>query len=141
MTLHIRRNQPYNHQGSQVAPPRLPSSLLPQQGGEFKQLGEAKMRGLPHRHGRVFGHQTGPLRRDRPQLLLIVEEVDPVLAPVVAPSDEAKLAAAEWVERMSDLETFCRIVPIDCSRQRTRTERQSVSSVVFGGSCWITWSS
>ena len=120
MLLHMRRNQPYNQRGSQVAPPRLPSSLLPQQSGEFEQLGETKMRGLhPHSHGRVFGHQAGPLRRDRSQLLLIVEEVDPVLAPVVAPGDHTKLAAGERMKWMGYLETSCRIVPIDCSRQRT----------------------
>ena len=70
----------------------------------------------------IFRDQTGPLGRDRPQLLLRVVEVDPVLTPVVAPCDYAKLAPGVWVERMSDPETFCRIGLIDRSRRRTRMD-------------------
>ncbi len=134
----MRRNQPYDDPGSQAVPPRPPSSLLPQQRGEFEQLSEAEM-GAPHPHNYdgIFGYQAGPLRRDRPQLLLVVVEVDPVLAPVVAPGNQTKLAAREWVERMSYLKTSCRISPIDRSRRRTRMERQSAGWAAFVGSCWI----
>ena len=73
-----------------------------------------------HDYDGIFGDQAGPLRWDRPQLLLRVVEVDPVLTPVVAPCDYAKLASCVGVERMSDPETFCRIGLIGRSRRRTR---------------------
>ncbi len=73
----------------------------------------------------IFGDQAGPLGRDRPQFLFPVVEVDPVLTPVVAPRDYAKLASRLWVERMSDPETSRRIGLIDRSRRRTRMASQS----------------
>jgi hypothetical protein len=90
-----------------------------------------------HGYDGIFGDQAGPLGRDRPQLLLRVVEVDPVLTPVVAPRDYAKLASCLWVERMSDPETSRRIGLIDRSRRRTRMERRSAGWAVSAESCWI----
>ena len=91
-----------------------------------------------HDYDGIFDDQAGPLGRDRPQLLLLVVEVDPVLTPVMAPCDYAKLASCVGVERMSDPETFCRIGLIGRSRRRTRMGRRSAGWAAPAGSCWIT---
>ena len=123
MPLRLGRNPLYNGPGPSplsLAPPSSPQ--LPHQRGELEQVREPKMRApRTHDHRGIFRDQAGPLRRDRPQLLLRVVEVDPVLTPVVAPCDYAKLASRLGVERMSDPETFCRIGLIDRTRRRTRT--------------------
>jgi hypothetical protein len=122
MPLHIGHNQLYNCPAPSplsLGPPSSPH--LPQQRGELEQLPETKMRASrTHEHSGIFRDQAGPLGRDRPQSVLRIVEVDPVLTPVVAPRDYAKLAPGVWVERMSDPETFCRIGLVDRSRRRTR---------------------
>ena len=101
---------------------RLATSLaqLLQQSGQHEQLGDPEV-GPPSRddQGGIVGDQTGPLRRERSELLPVVFEVDPVLSPVLSPCDHGELASDMRMERVGDPEMFYRTVLIECSRRRT----------------------
>ena len=92
------------------------SAQLLQQSGQLKQVGDPEV-GPPggYDQGGIGGGQTGPLRRERSQLLPVVFEVDPVLSPVLSPCDHGELVSGVRMERMGDPETFYRTVLIDCS--------------------------
>ena len=96
------------------------SAQLLQQCGQLEQVGDPEV-GPPggYDQGGIVGDQTGPLRRERPELLLVVFEVDPVLSPVLSPCGNRELAAGMRMERMGNPETFYRIVLIECSRRGT----------------------
>ena len=67
------------------------------------------------RHYRIFRHNVGPTGGDRSQVITLLVEIDPVLAPGMQVSDEIELLAGPRVEGMSDLETSTQTVCISCS--------------------------
>ena len=69
--------------------------------------------------GGIVGDQTGPLRRERSELLPVVFEVNPVLSPVLSPCGNRELAAGMRMERMGNPKTFYRTVLIECSPRGT----------------------
>ena len=83
------------------------SARLLQQSDQHEQFGDPEV-GPPSRddQGGIVGDQTGPLRRERSELLPLVFEVDPVLSPVLSPCGNRELAAEIWMERMGNPETF-----------------------------------
>ncbi len=73
--------------------------------------------GLPcgQLHYRIFRHDIGPTGGNRGQLITLLVEVDPCLAPGMQIGDKIELLAGPRVKGMSDLETSTQTVRISCS--------------------------
>ena len=59
--------------------------------------------------------RISPPRWQREQLPVLVVQVDPVLAPVLAVGDELEVLAAQGMERVRHPDTPVPIIPIGCS--------------------------
>jgi hypothetical protein len=66
-------------------------------------------------HERIQGHHVGPPGWQREQLPVLVMQVDPVLAPVLAVDDELEVLAAQGMERMRHADASVPITRIRCS--------------------------
>jgi hypothetical protein len=76
--------------------------------------GERAPAGRDH-HERVLRRHVGPPCWQREQLPVLVVQVDPVLAPVLAVGDELEALAAQRVKRVRHPDTSVPIVRIGCS--------------------------
>ena len=66
-------------------------------------------------HERVRRYRVGPRCWQREQLPVLVVQVDPVLAPVLAVDDELEVPPAQGMERVRHPDTSVPIVRIRCS--------------------------
>ena len=66
-------------------------------------------------HERVRRCRVGPRCWQREQLPVLVVQVDPVLAPVLAVGDELEVPAAQGMERVRHPDASVPIVRIGCS--------------------------
>jgi hypothetical protein len=66
-------------------------------------------------HERVRRRHVGPPGRQREQLPVLVVQVDPVLAPVLAVGDELEVLAAQRMERVRHPDATVPIGRIGCS--------------------------
>jgi hypothetical protein len=76
-----------------------------------------------HSHKRIGSHHRRPARRNRAQAPGGVGEVDTVLAPIVAISDQLELPASQRMVRMDNLKVRLAVVARRCSWQRWPTRR------------------
>ena len=106
----MRRNLPYG------GPPALSSSKLLHQIDQLEQVFEAKEASASgHFHEWIFRHHRSPTCRNGPQLICVVVEVDPVLAPVVAIRDQLELLSSQGMVRVGYLEVGIGNVTMRCS--------------------------
>ena len=113
-----RRNHPDIHgviffTASAAVPARAePVSQISQR--QQARHGERAAAGRDH-HERVRRGDVGPPCRQREQLPVLVVQVDPVLAPVLAIGDELEVPAMQRVERVRHPDATVPIVRIGCS--------------------------
>jgi|GEM_PF-3300044 hypothetical protein len=105
----MRRNSLYT--------PRVASSsILLQQVGQLQQVLVAEPAPAgSHSHKRIGSHHGRPARRNRAQTPGGVVEVDTILAPIVAISDQLELLPAQWMVRMDNLKGRLSMVAMRCS--------------------------
>ena len=106
--------------------------------GTYSQQASRAERGLARRdhHERVRRHRIGPRSWQREQLPVLVVQVDPVLAPVLAAGDELEVPAGQRVERVGHPDAPVPIVRIGCSRRCGATRSWNAGLAAAGVSCW-----
>ena len=121
-----RRNPPDRPSGGGRAPAQPGDQI-----GQLQQVRRAERRptsGNPHK--RVLGDRVGPGRRQAGQLAGLVEEVDPVVTPVLPTLDELELLPEPRMEtvRHSHQARMLRNACIRCSRRPRRTTARNATS-------------
>ncbi len=121
----MRQNQLYSSGRISLTPSSwsfLPLRLVecPQQVRQPQQVGGLEGR-PPSRHddGWIRRDNIRPRRRQRVELVVLVEEPDPVLAPIVPEVEQLKLAAMPGVKWVGDAEKSLPFWATGCYRRRT----------------------
>ena len=68
-----------------------------------------------HHHERIGGRDISPPGRKREQHASLVMQMNPVLTPILAVSDELEVAAEQWMEPVRHPHTPVPIIQIRCS--------------------------
>jgi hypothetical protein len=108
-SLHSRRNYLY----SQLR--HLPAKPLHQTHQLHQVLNAEQGSTSGQRHYRIFRHNIGPTGGNRSQVITLLVEIDPVLAPGMQVGDNIELLAGPRVKGMSYFETSAQTVRINRS--------------------------